>query len=131
MRQLGNATNRQRAKNYKQEDSKTSLTSQFQTAHRLAARAKTGAIFVKRIGLGCAIRYRPTEPPPSPCDENLVSVTNSEQTPPYPGLGNEQTAVDEDFNFRREYFCWTTVFPIRCTLQRASPILNFRTEQFR
>ena len=77
MRQLGNATNRQRAKNYKQEDSKTSLTSQFQTAHRLAARAKTRAIFVKRTGLDCAIRYRPTEPPPSPRDENSTLVTKS------------------------------------------------------
>lgn len=44
-------------------------------------------------------------------------------------LGSEQTAVGGTFNFRQESFCWATVFPIRCSLQRASPILNFRTEQ--
>ena len=114
MRQLGNATNRQRAKNYKQEDSKTSLTSQFQTAHRLAARAKTRAIFVKRTGLDCAIKYRPAEPPPSPRDQNFVFVTNhptSEQTPPYPVAGQRADCRGRDLQFSSRIFLLGDDFP--------------------
>ena len=44
-------------------------------------------------------------------------------------LGSEQIAVGGAFNFRQEYFQWATVFPIRRSMQRATPILNFRTEQ--
>ena len=46
-------------------------------------------------------------------------------------LGGEQTAVGGAFNYRQEIFRRATVFQIRCLPQRASPILNFRTEQFR
>ncbi len=102
MRQLGNATNRQRAKNYKQEDSKTSLTSQFQTAHRLAARAKTRAIFVKKLWQQRVCRYHLAKPPPSPRDENFVFVTNfpqPEQTPPDP-LRNPVASAYLVFSYR-------------------------------
>ena len=45
-------------------------------------------------------------------------------------LGSRQTAVGEPADFRQEIFRRATVFQIRCSSQQATPILNFRTEQF-
>lgn len=68
---------RREGQNLSREDSRPNPTSQFRATSPLAARAKTGAIFVKKTNYRWAIRYRPTEPPPSPRDENSTLVTKS------------------------------------------------------
>ena len=108
------------------------LKRRIRTTAPLAARAKTGAIFVKRIYLRRPIWHSTEEPPPSPRDEKFVFVTNCpppEQTSRIQLLGSEQTAGGELINFRQEHSQRALVFPIRCLSQRASTILDFRTEQ--
>ena len=80
----------------------------------------------------CVHRCPLTKPPSSPRDENFVFVTKypqPEQTPPDSVAGQRADCRGRAIDFRQEIFQWETFFPIRCSLQRASPILNFRTEQ--
>ena len=83
---------------------------------------------------GCQINQIRKEP----CHDLLTKNIFSSRKALHPSkrfrirwLDGEQTAVGGAFNFRQEIFQRATVFPIRCTLQWTSPILNFRTEQFR
>ena len=143
-------------RNLNREDSHPNPTSQFRATSPLSARAKTGAIFVKRIGLlpydqipsywttakpswrkfyfgheikvGDVRQIRSRRNPARPPDEKYIFVKKGSPSEPmlrFRRLGSEQTAVGGAFNFRQEYFCWATVFPIRCTLRRASPHLEF------
>ena len=149
-------------KTLNREDGIPNSRSQSRTAPPLATRAKTESIFVKRIGLGCAIRYRPAEPPSSSRDENSILVKKSksgmsdksdpagtllqppdekyifvkkdspsEPTLPLQTAGQQADYRGRAFNFRQEIFQRATVFQIRCSSQRVSPILIYRTEQFR
>ena len=68
---------RREGRNLSREDSRLNPTSQFRATSPLTARAKTGAIFVKKINYRWAIRYRPAEPPSSSRDENSTLVTKS------------------------------------------------------
>lgn len=71
---------------------------------------------------------------PRPLDKKYIFVkkgTTSEQTLPLQTTGQRADCRGRVFTFRQELFRRATVFPIRCSSQRASPILNFRTEQIR
>ena len=68
---------RREGRNLSREDSRLNPTSQFRATSPLTARAKTGAIFVKKINYRWAIRYRPAEPPSSSRDENSILVKKS------------------------------------------------------
>ena len=81
---------------------------------------------------GCQINQIPQEP----CCDLLTKNIFSSRKALHPSRrcrfkwqGSGQTAVGGAFNFRQEYFQWATVFPICCSSQRATLILNFCTEQ--
>ena len=131
MRSFVVATSRRRTKKYKQADSKTHPTRHFRAAPPLAAVAKTGAIFVKRIGLCCAIRYRPAEPPPSPRDEKFPFVTNCISPTALLPLHDGVRQCDcrrRHKRFSSRFFCWANHIPIRYTTRQFPHILNFRAE---
>ena len=132
MRSFVVATSRRRTKKYKQADSKTHPTRHFRAAPPLAAVAKTGAIFVKRIGLCCAIRYRPAEPPPSPRDEKFPFVTNCISPTALLPLHDGVRQCDcrrRHKRFSSRFFCWANHIPIRYTTRQFPHILNFRAEE--
>ncbi len=65
-----------RARKNSHENSKASSTSQFRATSPLTARAKTGAIFVKKLRQQRVYRCHPARPQPRLCDEKLIFVTN-------------------------------------------------------
>ena len=110
-----------KAKIFNQGDGWPIQTSQSRTAPPLTARAKTGAIFVKRIGLRRAIRYRPAEPPPSSRDENSILVKKSKS-----GMSDKSDPAgilprppDENLVFATNCTPSEPTLPLQTTGQRA------------
>ena len=83
---------------------------------------------------GCQINQIPLEPCCNLLTKNIFSSRTAprpSQTLPYPVAGQQADCRGRAFNFRQEIFQRATVFQIRCSSQRVSPILIYRTEQFR
>ena len=86
-------------------DGRPNSMSQIRATTRLTARAKTGAIFVKRIYLRRAIRYRPAESPPDPRDEKFTLVTKSKSgmSDKSDSEGSLPRPLDEKFIFVKRF----------------------------